>query len=533
MEVPISKTDPLSYVKHEKSSSFFMSPTSLDEILRLIDSLDAKKAPGSDSIPCYLIKMAKLVIAPVLCNLFNVCMNVSIFPDVFKVAQVKSLFKGGDRRVKGNYRPISLLPLFSKLFEKVIAKRLRSYFEANDILTYHQFGFRKSYSTELAATNLYDSLLENLDKKNITCAIFLDLAKAFDSVNHRILLQKLEKYGIRGIPLKFIESYLSNRYQYVKMNEKSSKLECINIGIPQGSILGPLLFLLYINDLPNASNFFVKLFADDTFLSLSSQNFKELKKKTNNEVKKIFNWLIANKLTLNIKKSKFMIISKRKGVNINSFKLKINGVALERCSAYKYLGLWIDEGLTWKTHVKHVCQKLSKACGIVSKIRHCVDINTMKIVYYALGYSYLRYCNIVWGNASKSALKPLMALQNRILRIMTFAPFGRIDIDNLYLKLQLLDLQKIHYLEKSKFMYKYHNNKLPQNFDNYFENQSEITHPYNLRNRNPPRRILSVYEEKMMKNNGPDIWNTIPIEIQNSKNLKSFTDTLKKNILLV
>ena len=131
-------------------------------------------------------------------------MNVSVFPDIFKIAQVKPLFKGGDRKVKGNYRPISLLPLFSKLFEKIIAKRLRSYFEANDILTYHQFGFRKSYSTELAATHLYDTLLKNLDRKDITCAIFLDLAKAFDSVNHKILLQKLEKYGVRGIPLKFM-----------------------------------------------------------------------------------------------------------------------------------------------------------------------------------------------------------------------------------------------------------------------------------------------------------------------------------------
>ena len=228
-----------------------------------------------------------------------------------------------------------------------------------------------------------------------------------------------------------------------------------------------------------------------------------------------------------------MIISKRKGVNTNCFKLKINGVSLEKCSSYKYLGLLIDDGLTWKEHVKHVCQKLSKACGIISKIRHCVNINTLKTIYYALGYSYIRYGNIVWGNATKNTLKPLMAMQNRLIRIMTFAPFGRIDIDDLYLKLRLLGLEKIHYLEKSKFMYKYYNNKLPAYFNNYFENRDTISHSYNLRNRNPPRPILSTYAEKMIKNNGYDIWNTIPTNIKNCKNLKSFSEKLKKEILLV
>ena len=310
-KVPYSNINPISYVRHDKASSFFMSPTSIDEIIKLIDGLDAKKAPGSDGIPCFLIKMTKYIIAPVLCNLFNVCMHLSVFPDIFKIAEVKSLFKGGDRRVKGNYRPISLLPLFSKLFEKVIATRLRSYLDANDILNCHQFGFRKSYSAELAATNLNDVLLKNLDRKDITCAIFLDLAKAFDSVNHQILLQKLEKYGIRGTALKFFESYLSNRWQYVKLNGISSKLALIDIGIPQGSILGPLLFLLYINDLPNASNFFTKLFADDTVLSLSSQNIVEFNKRTRREISNIYEWPIANRLALNIEKSKFMIITRK------------------------------------------------------------------------------------------------------------------------------------------------------------------------------------------------------------------------------
>ena len=228
-----------------------------------------------------------------------------------------------------------------------------------------------------------------------------------------------------------------------------------------------------------------------------------------------------------------MIISKRKGVNTNCFKLKINGVPLEKCTSYKYLGLIIDDGLTWKEQVKHVCQKLSKVCGIISKIRHCVNMNTLKTIYYALAYSYIRYCNIVWGNETKYTLKPLIAMQNRLVRIMVFAPFGRIDVDEIYLKLRLLDLEKIHYLEKSKFMYRYYNDKLPAYFDNYFVRAGTINHSYNLRNRNPPRQILSTYAEKMIKNNGYDIWNTIPTSIQNCKNLKSFSDKLKKEILLV
>ena len=183
--------------------------------------------------------------------------------------------------------------------------------------------------------------------------------------------------------------------------------------------------------------------------------------------------------------------------------------------------------------MNHVCQKISKACGIISKLRHCVDFNTLKTVYFALGYSYLRYCNIVWGNASKNVLKPLTVLQNRIIRIMTFAPFGRIDIDDLYSQVKLLDIAKIHYLEKAKFMYKYHNNKLPANFSNYFQIQAAVTHSYNLRNRSQNRRIFSNYAEKMIKHNGVDIWNTIPPEIKSCKNLKSFSNKLKKDILLV
>ena len=415
----------------------------------------------------------------------------------------------------------------------MIAKRLSDFLDENEILTTRQFGFRKSHSTEYAAVNLYDHFLSRMDKKESTCAIFLDLAKAFDSVNHNILLAKLYKYNIRGPTLSLFRSYLSNRWQYVKINDTKSEMKPIDIGIPQGSILGPLLFLLYINDLPNASDFFVKLFADDTVLSLSCQNLKELNKKTSVELDKIYKWLVANRLTLNVAKSKFMIITGKKAQNRKfKFKLKINGVSLERCSSYKYLGLHFDENLNWKTHVEYVCKKISKMCGIISKLRHCVDIETLKTVYYALGYSYLRYGNIVWGNAVETTLKPLVNLQNRIIKIMTFAPFGRVDLEPVYLDLKILGLPEMNFLEKAKFMHKYHNDKLPLLFNNYFQTRT-VSHSYNLRRVNPPRPILSTYSEKMIQNTGMSIWDAVPDEIKLITNIKSFAYRLKKDILLV
>ena len=289
---------------------------------------------------------------------------------------------------------------------------------------------------------------------------------------------------------------------------------------------------MYINDLSNATDCFVKLFADDTFLSLSCQKKADLQKKANIEIENIRKWLFANKLTLNVDKSKFMIISRRRDAN-HSFSLKINGEAVGRCSTYKYLGLIIDDKLDWKSHVNYICKKVSKACGILSKLRHCINLDTLRTVYYALGYSYLRYGNIVWGNCSKTTIKPLAVIQNRIIKIMTFAPFGRIDVDPVYLHLKLLDLNKIHYLEKAKFMFKYHKGSLPACFENYFQNQSRVNHGYNLRNRAINYHTGSQDSQNMMKNNGRAIWDTIPNDIKNSLNIKAFSKKLKTEILLV
>ena len=262
-----------------------------------------------------------------------------------------------------------------------------------------------------------------------SCAIFLDLAKAFVSVNHKILLRKLECYGVRGLALKLFESYLSNRSQYVKVNGVKSILKSILYGVPQGSILGPLLFLIFINDLPEATSLYIKLFADDTFLCAQNSCFTKLESEVNAELSKVASWFLSNKLTLNVSKSKFMIIFKK----LNSISVKIRTDSLAQCSSYKYLGIFIDKDLSWNTHIQHVTKKVLKACGAMAKLRHSFCIDTLKNVYYSLVYSYIRYGFFIWGNSPPSSLSSLHTALHKVLRIMTFAPYGNILKSHLWI----------------------------------------------------------------------------------------------------
>ena len=463
-------------------------------------------------------------------KLFNQCMEEGIFPDMLKTACIIPLYKGEEKSEPTNYRPISLLPIFGKLFEKIIETRLVKFFDKKKIITPHQFGFRKYFSTELAITEIQNMLLKNLDENKVTCTIFLDLAKAFDTVDHSILLLKMEKYGIRGQALSLLKSYLQNRQHSVKLNNVKSSFLTLNIGVPQGSVLGPLMFLLYINDLPNFTNFNVKLFADDTFLSLDSKNYKNLQKNVNEELKVVHTWLTNNKLSLNISKTKYMVVSNKKEPPNNQFYLKFDNVFLEKCTSYKYLGVLLDDKLSWKPHIDYICNKISKMCGIFAKLRYSTNLHLLTSVYYALVASHLQYCNLVWGDAAESILDPLSKIQNRIVRIISFAPFNCHNVQDLYEDLQLLNLEQIHKMAKGKFVYKYKAGKLPSNFDNYLVNASEV-HSYNLRSSALSSYVRTWgktnYSLKMLKYGAVKVWESIPNDIKIVKTLKKFSEKYK------
>ena len=250
-----------------------------------------------------MLKEILPIIVDPLCHIFNLSLQTGYIPDRFKVAKVIPVFKSGDKQIFSNYRPISLLSSLSKLLEKVVARQVEGFLRVNNILYSHQYGFRKKHGTSHPVLHFLHNIYEALNKEipEYTLGVFLDLKKAFDTVDHKILLKKLDYYGFRGVSNHWFNNYLTGRKQYVSIDGINSELREINFGVPQGSVLGPLLFLLYINDLAQATNCATFLLADDTTLQSSSQNTSDLIISASRELEKVSLWIQSNKLTLNIK----------------------------------------------------------------------------------------------------------------------------------------------------------------------------------------------------------------------------------------
>ena len=288
-----------------------MSPSTAEEVSSIINQLNNKKQVRTNDVETKFFKYSKTINSPIISELFNLCTCKGIFPNCLKIAEIIPVHTKGDRNKATNYRPIALLSQFDKIFEKMIFTRLLSYLNKKNLISNNQFGFRPNSSTDYAISMLYDKIVKNTDRGLYSCCVFVDLTKAFDTVDHKILLWKLHHcFGIRGNALSLFESYLSNRYQYTKVLDAYSSNLKTNIGVPQGSCLGPLLFLLYINDLPLYSKFDTTLYADDTALLLSDCNILLLERKVNHELEKIKLWLQNNKLSLNCSKTNYMIFNK-------------------------------------------------------------------------------------------------------------------------------------------------------------------------------------------------------------------------------
>jgi hypothetical protein len=514
-------------------SSIFLVPCTTDEIIMIINNLQNSSGVGVDCFLTRVIKSVSIEIADPLMHVFNQSFLNGVFPDKLKLAKVIPVFKSEDKLLGNNYRPISLLPVFSKVLEKLMHKRLMTFLvDKFNLLSENQFGFREHHSTHMALLNIIDQISRAMDEKEFCIGVFLDLSKAFDTIDHNILLSKLKYYGVRGIALNWFYSYLTGRSQCVSVGNVQSKFSDIKCGVPQGSILGPLLFIIYINDIVNSSALFkFIMFADDTNLFASNKNLDMLIKEVNSEMDKVSDWLKINKLSLNIKKTNFILFHNRQKRITSEVKVLINGNIIERVVFTKFLGVLLNENLTWSHHISLVLNKVSKNIGVIRRVSKLLPRDIMLTLYTSLIMPYLEYCNIAWATNTTMLLEKLYILQKKIIRIITSSKWNT-HSDPLFKEARSLKLHDINILQVAIFMFKAMNNILPSSFANYFLLVKDI-HNHETRHKNDIHQIQfrTNLRGSSIRIRGPKIWNAIPVFVKNVNCIFAFKKQLKNIIM--
>ncbi|MGB1899487.1 MAG: reverse transcriptase family protein, partial [Candidatus Kariarchaeum pelagius] len=517
------------YLNKTINAEFSFSHVTPNQIEKVVNNLNNKHSSGADGISTIILKKILKPILPALTLIVNQTLSTGIFPDKLKVAKIIPLYKKGDKSIISNYRPISLLPSISKVFERIIYNQLYEYFTNNDLFYKNQYGFRKKHSTELAALELIDRIKRDLDKGELPIAIFLDLSKAFDTIDHDILISKLTYYGIKNKALELLVNYLKNRKQYVDFNNTISDKHTIKTGVPQGSILGPLLFLIYINDIAHSSLFFNFItFADDStiYKSLKMTNLNESIQFMNNELKKISEWLKLNKLSLNVNKSNFIAFHDTKRI-LPPLHLLIDGSEIHRTNVFCYLGIYINENANWKSHVNNISTKISRINGTLNRLKHYLPSSIKIQIYNSLILPHLYFGILAWG----FDMGRIPRLQKTSVRILTNNKYNA-HTEPLFKQMKLLKVQDIHKIQQYKFYYKFLANDLPSYFRSSFFIPYDRAQSYNTRLQLDLMlpRIKHEFMRKCIRYSIPILINEAPPEIKDkfqTHSLDGFTRYLK------
>lgn len=455
----ITKDDTNMYLQNlpSQSQSFVLLNTDIDEVNSIISNLKPDSAPGWDNIPTRYIQYIKDDITPIIVHLANICFETGTFPSLLKTSVVTPIHKGGNGEDVNNYRPISVITVLAKILEKLLNIRLLNYLDQHKILSASQFGFRKGISTEDAVSSLTSFVINNLDKGTKCASCFIDLKKAFDTVSVPILVQKLGKIGIRGVQLALFNDYLTGRTQRVKLDDTVSDTLDVTYGVPQGSVLGPTLFLIYINDLCETSLNNAKIFtyADDTAIVFSGTNWNEVRKNAEEGMAWLANWLKLNLLTLNTSKTNYICFSiNRKTQPNQDFDIKIHTCgknlncvcscpSITKVKQTKYLGIILDDRLSWYAQIEQITDRVRKYIWMFKTLRHILSKKLLNEIYISLVQSVITYCIRIWGGALKTRFLEVERVQRTLIKVMYFK-MRTFSTNELYKLSDLLSVRKLY-----------------------------------------------------------------------------------------
>lgn len=504
-----------SEVGYDNISSMFLKPVTQGEIIKHIHSLKNNSSPGIDGISAEVIKDSHLYILNPLAHIINLIFKTGIVPSCFKNTIITPIHKAGSKMSINNYRPINLVNNFAKIFEKCLKDRLISYLNANQILSKNQYGFLSGSSTCDAIYHLTKEITENLNDNNKCIAVFLDLAKAFDTVPHIKLLDVLHRYGVRGTVLNVFKNYLSDRYQMVRIRETISSPSRIEMGVPQGTVLGPILFIIYLNSLTNLDiNGTIISFADDTVLLFHGVSWNQTKSLAIDGVNKVHNWLSTFKLSLNVKKTHYIAFSLTSANRPDFTSIRFNNTSdeLKETTQTKYLGIIIDQNLKWDKHILKLTSNLRKLIHKFYLMREFLGKKILNMVYKALVESLIRYGIIAWGGLYNNSLKQLNVIQNFILKVIN-KKTSRYPTHLLYSH-DILNVRSLFILSSCSYIHK--NNSL----------KKFITHQHGTRGNIRRNLQIPIVNKNISLRSflylAPKFYNLLPAEIKQLNNLKNF-----------
>jgi hypothetical protein len=499
------------------------------EVGKYITNLKNKKTMGLDNVPAFLLKIALPYITESLTYVYNLCIKTNVFPHAFKNAKIFPLPKTKDSCNPNDFRPISLLSVLSKPLERHMHTHLSLFMEKHELFHPFQSGFRSHHSCHTALSKMCDNWLSGLNQSKIVGAVFLDFQKAFDLVDHSILLNKLSVYLRSSSTLSFLQSYLEKRTQRVFHNGKTSTEGSIKCGVPQGSVLGPLLFCIFINDLPlhvSDENVTNDLFADDSSLQTSGNNLQTVKTSLPKSVNEVSDWCKSNSMTIHLGKTKSMTIATRQKHQLNPLQLNLDlgGICIEQVHEHRVLGVIIDDQLNWQSHLNNVCKTVSKNIFLLSQLKRYLNTTALKLFFNSHIMSHINYSSTIWDGCSNANKKRLNSLHRRAAKLLLTD--SSITTDDKLRTLDILPLDKQLTFNKATFVFKATKNTLPNYINCLFTRPSTKcgSHRFLL-----PQTRIDLYKSSLAFS-GPSVWNSIPVAIKNNS-LQYFKKHLHKHLI--